>query len=122
MNYVPRIKYDEIQCLKDSYDSKVMKENVLKARLAQKERFYKTPYKYNSDIKGKDIFEICKVNDKCKSILEHYYNSCNMSLRGFGKVLKLARTIADIDGKKDISEENLLEAFSYRKNINGEVI
>lgn len=122
LNYVPRIKYHEIQSLKDSYDSKVMKENVLKARFVQKERFKQTIYRYNSEIKGKDIFEICRVNNKCKVILEHYYNNCNMSVRGFGKVLKFARTIADIDGKKDISEENLLEAFSYRKNINGEVI
>ena len=39
-----------------------------------------------------------------------------------GKVVKLARTIADIDNKHDISEEHVLEAISYRKNINGEII
>ncbi len=122
LNYVPRVKYEEIKSNRDSYDSKVMRENVLRALYAQKERFKGTEYKYNSDIQGKDIFNICKMSSKCEKILEHYYNNYNISLRGYGKVIKLAQTIADIEGNYEICEENLLEAFSYRKNINGEVI
>lgn len=122
LNYVPRLSYDEIDKRIDSYDSKVMKENVLIAREIQKERFKDTPYKYNSEVKGKDVFEICKVNERCKEILKHYYNTGNVSMRGYGKVIKLARTIADIEKSKDILEGHLLEAFSYRKNINGEII
>ena len=122
LNYVPRIKYEEIQKSRDAYNSKLMKENVLKARLKQKERFKGSGYKYNSEIQGKDIFEFCKLNRKCQEILEHYYNNSSVSLRGYVKVIKLARTIADIENNEDITEENLLEAFSYRKNINGEVI
>ncbi|MGN0145357.1 MAG: ATP-binding protein, partial [Clostridium sp.] len=121
-NYVPRVKYEEIKSGKDIYDSKLMRENVLKARVKQKERFKGSSYKYNSEIQGKDIFELCRISRKCNSILEHYYNCSNISLRGYGKVIKIARTIADIEGRIDISEQNLLEAFSYRKNINGEVI
>lgn len=122
LNYVPRVKYSDIQSGIDSYNSKVMRENVMNARNRQKERFQGSNYKYNSEIQGKDIFELCRMSKKCNSILEHYYNCSSISLRGYGKVIKIARTIADIEGKKDISEENLLEAFSYRKNINGEVI
>lgn len=122
LNYVPRIKYEDIQAESDCYNSKIMRENVMKARIMQNERFKGTAYKYNSDIQGKDIFEICRVDEKCRVILEHYYNNSNVSLRGYGKVIKIARTIADLDNNLDISEENLLEAFSYRKNINGEVI
>jgi len=122
LNYVPRLNYDEIKKEKDSYDSKVMKENVLRAREIQNERFKNTSYKYNSDIRGKDVFEICRVSEKCSEILKHYYNTSNVSLRGYGKVIKLARTIADIDNKEEISEGHILEAFSYRKNINGEII
>lgn len=121
-NYVPRLNYEEIKNEKDSYDSKVMKENVLRARRFQKERFKNTSYRYNSDIKGKDIFEMCRVNTKCSEILRHYYNTSNVSLRGYGKVIQLSRTIADIENEKDILEGHLLEAFSYRKNINGEII
>ncbi|MVX64502.1 YifB family Mg chelatase-like AAA ATPase [Clostridium chromiireducens] len=122
LNYVPRLNYDEIKKEKDSYDSKVMKENVLRARETQKERFKNTSYKYNSEIRGKDVFEICRVSEKCSEILKHYYNTSNVSLRGYGKVIKLSRTIADIENKDEISEGHILEAFSYRKNINGEII
>ena len=71
---------------------------------------------------GKDVFEICRVDERCTKILEHYYNTSNVSLRGYGKVIKLARTIADIEKEIDILEGHILEAFSYRKNINGEII
>ena len=99
-----------------------MKENVFIAREIQKERFKDTPYKYNSEVKGKDVFEIFKVSEKCREILKHYYNTGNVSMRGYGKVIKLARTIADIENSKEILEWHLLEAFSYRKDINGEII
>jgi magnesium chelatase family protein len=122
LNYVPRLNYEEIENNKDSYNSEVMRENVFRARETQKERFKNTGYKYNSDLRGKDIFEICRVNQRCTDILKQYYNTSNVSLRGFGKVIKLSRTIADIDNKKDILEGHILEAFSYRKNINGEII
>ncbi len=122
LNYVPRLNYDEINSEIDSYNSKIMKENVLRARGIQKERFKVTEYKYNSDIKGKNIFEICRVSNRCTEILKHYYNDSNVSLRGYGKVIKLARTISDIENEKDILEGHILEAFSYRKNINGEII
>jgi magnesium chelatase family protein len=122
LNYVPRLDYDQIQNEKDSYDSKIMKENVIRAREIQKQRLNNTSYKHNSDIRGKDIFEICKVNEKCKEILRHYYDTSNVSLRGYGKVIKLSRTIADIEGHTDILEGHILEAFTYRKNINGEII
>ncbi|SFC73401.1 YifB family Mg chelatase-like AAA ATPase [Clostridium uliginosum] len=122
LNFVPRLKYDEIEKRKDAYNSKIMKQNVLKAREIQETRFKDTKYKYNSDIKGKDIFEICRMSEKCNDILKHYYNTSSVSLRGYGKVIKLARTIADIENSKDILEGHILEAFSYRKNINGEII
>lgn len=122
LNYVPRLNYEEIKNDRDSYNSKIMRENVLRAREFQKERFKNTSYRYNSDIKGKDIFEMCRVNTKCTEILRHYYNTSNVSLRGYGKVIQISRTIADMESKKDISEGHLLEAFSYRKNINGEII
>ncbi|GAA0078040.1 YifB family Mg chelatase-like AAA ATPase [Clostridium sp. CTA-5] len=122
LNFVPRLNYEDIEKREDSYDSEAMKENVMKAREVQKERFKNTKYKYNSDIKGKDIFDICKIGKKCEQILKHYYNTSSVSLRGYGKVIKLARTIADIEKSEEILEGHILEAFSYRKNINGEVI
>lgn len=123
LNYVPRLTYDEIKNRKyDIYDSKKMKENVMKARKIQEERFQKTKYTFNSQVKGGDVFEAFKIHKKCREILKHYYDNSNISLRGYIKTINLARTIADIDDKKDILEEHIIEAINYRKNINGEVI
>ncbi|NFH68325.1 ATP-binding protein [Clostridium botulinum] len=122
LTFVPRLKYDDIEKREDSYNSKVMKEKVLKARAIQEERFKNTKYKYNSDIKGKDVFDICKMNKGCSDILKHYYNTSSVSMRGYSKVIKLAQTIADIDESKEILEHHIIEAFNYRKNIDGEII
>lgn len=122
LNYVPRLTYDEIKNRKDSYDSTIMKENVLRARQIQEERFKNTKYIFNSQVKGMDVFEVFKIHRKCTEILKQYYDNSNISLRGYVKTINLARTIADIDDKRDILEEHIIEAISYRKNINGEVI
>lgn len=122
LSYVPRLSYDELNCNKDSYTSKSMREKVLKARELQEKRLYGTGYRYNSEIKGKDARDICRINEKSAEILQYYYNAANMSPRGYTKIITLARTIADIDGKDEIAEEHVLEALSYRKNINGEII
>lgn len=122
LSYVPRLSYDELKRSKDSYTSKNMREKVLRARKLQEKRLRGTIYKCNSEIKGKDVKEICRINKKSGEILRYYYEETNMSLRGYTKIIKLARTIADIEEKDEIAEEHVLEALSYRKNINGEII
>ena len=121
-NYIPRIKYEELNKNNSEYTSKKMKERVLKARERQKERLKGTKYIYNSQIKGKDIFELCKINKGVNEILEYYFNNSHPSLRSYGKVITLARTIADLNEKKDIEESHVFEAIGYRKNFKGEII
>lgn len=91
LNYVPRLNYDEIENKKDSYDSKAMKENVLRAREIQKLRFKNTVYKYNSDIKGKDIFEICRVSKKCSELLKKYYKHIKCIIKRVWKSNKIGK-------------------------------
>lgn len=122
MNYVPRLPYEEIQNKDDEYTSENMRQYVIKAREIQKNRFKGTEYKFNSQIKGKNALELFEINKKCKRILEYYYDKSQVSLRGYIKILSISRTIADIDGAKDIKEEHICEAINYRKNINGQVI
>ena len=99
-----------------------MKERVIKAREVQRKRLRNTKYMYNSEIKGKDIFELCRVSKCVEEILKYYFNNSSPSLRAYGKVIKVARTIADLEGNKDILEGDVLEAISYRKNLKGEII
>lgn len=120
--YVPSIEYKDIKNKKNIYISSKMRENVEKARQIQRERLKGTKYNYNSDIQGKDIYELCRVTKKSKELLENYFNSCAPSMRAYGKVIKLSRTISDLELKKDISENSILEALSYRKDYNGEIV
>ena len=99
-----------------------MKEKVIAAREIQKNRLKNTRYNYNSDIKGKDIFELCMVNKKIRQMLEFYFDSSKPSLRAYGKVIKLARTISDIDEKYEITQSSVIEAIEYRKDFNGQII
>lgn len=121
-NYVPKIEYEEIKSNNNSYSSERMKDDVIKARDKQKNRLFNTGFMYNSEIGGKDIFELCRVPSKVEWILEQYFNNCKPSLRAYGKLIKVARTIADIDGKVDVTESNLIEAIGYRKDFRGDII
>lgn len=122
--YVPRIKYEEIAENKENtmYTSENMRRIVMRARDIQLERFKGTKYLYNSDIRGKDIFELCRVSSSIQFLLNDYYNVASPSLRAYGKVITLARTISDISEKKDITEEDIFEAISYRKDCHGNII
>lgn len=121
-NYVPSLKFEELKEKNLENETKNIKERVLKAREIQKDRLKDTPYKLNSDIKGKDIFNLCRISREGKEILENYFKINNPSLRGYGKVIKVAQTIADLELQEVIKREHIIEAINYRKDVNGEII
>lgn len=121
-NYVPRIKYEEITDKKDYIDSDKMRQKVLEAAERQSFRLKDTIYNYNSEIVGKDVFRICNISSKGKKVLEQYYNKYNITLRGYVKIIKVARTIADLEGSDEIADYHIIEALQYRKNAFGEII
>ncbi len=94
--------------------SKAIRERVLAARERQKERFKGTTLRFNSEMSPKDIDKYCKLGLKEQSYLEHAFCTMDLSARAYHKVLRIARTIADIDGAANISELHLMEALSYR--------
>ena len=123
-NYVPKVRFEEISKYRksDEYTSEKMKEVVIRTRQIQKDRLKGTGYEYNSQIRGKDIFELCSISKNAIRILESYFNNASPSLRAYGKVIKIARTISDIANKKDIREIDVIEAINYRKDNYGKII
>jgi len=95
-------------------DSSSMRKAIEKARQIQLERFKGLGIYYNSQMKGNLINKFCKLSQKEKALLEKAYNSLNLSLRGYSKILKVARTIADLEESEEIKIEHLHEAISYR--------
>ncbi len=122
LNFVPRIKVDEIVGKKDKINSDNMRHNVILAREIQKERFKGTKYKYNSDIVGKDVLNLCNINKNAKRVLEDYYRRYDITLRGYTKIIKVARTIADLDCSVEVMDYHIIEAIGFRKNVFGEII
>ena len=80
----------------------------------QLERFKNKDYFNNSQIKNKDIKIYCKLSNSSESIMKEAFLKYKFSGRTYNKLLKVSRTIADLDGKKDIEDKHILEAIRYR--------
>ena len=95
-----------------------MQKKVGQAREMQKIRFQNTKYEFNSQLQGKDIEKYCRLERKEQEFAEKIYASMKLSVRGYMKVLKLARTIADVEGREKISTSHLSEAACYYSGLN----
>ncbi len=96
-----------------SLSSLQMRKQVEKARKLQKIRFKSTAYEFNSQLSGKDVERFCELGTEERKYLDKAYRSLGLSVRGYLKVLKLSRTIADVDGEKKIRTPHLSEALCY---------
>ena len=95
--------------------SEDIKKRVTRARLIQKERF-ESDTRLNSDMKTEDDFKrYCPLDDDCKALLENAFKVLGLSMRGYNSLMTVTRTIADLDGAKDINITHLSEAISYRR-------
>ena len=115
---VPKVKTDKFK-VTDDYSSKEassdIKNRVEKARVVQLDRFKWTNLTFNSEMWTKEINKYCKLDSETDAILKQAIYSLNLSARSYYRVIKLARTIADLAWKPDIQKEHLLEALSFRK-------
>jgi len=91
-----------------------MRNSIEKAYKIQLERFKSSGIYYNSQMKSSMINKFCKLGQKERSALERAFNALNLSLRGYAKILKVARTIADLEESESIKVEHIHEAISYR--------
>ena len=94
--------------------SATIRKRVMRARKIQEERFAGTDLKFNSEMSPGDIKKFCKLGPKEESYLEDAFCRMELSARAYHKILRVARTIADIDGSANIQQVHLLEALSYR--------
>lgn len=112
---VGRIEHEKLLSEKTTRENSRIKDAVKSAREIQKKRYAKTKSaKVNGDLSVKDLVNFIKIEDNIKEILNDAARTLNLSPRGYHKVIKLARTIADLEGSEEIKKENLLEALSYR--------
>ncbi len=109
-----RLEKEEMFNCKISESSIVIKNRVEKARNIQFKRF-KTSMKLNVNMTRKDIEKYCIIDDETKKIFELAIEELKLSARVYDKILKISRTIADLENSEDIKSYHLLEALNYRK-------
>ena len=95
------------------YDTKTLRVMVEEAREMQKKRYRETAYDFNGEVSGNDVKKFCRLGEKEQRFLEQAYEAGQMSVRSYHKIIKLARTIADLEHADEISVAHLSEAICY---------
>ncbi len=111
---VPAVNYEELSSSKPAEPSAKIKERVDKARRIQLDRFKDLPITSNSRIPTGKLHEFCKLNKESDAFLKKAFDKLGLSSRAYSKILKVARTIADLDDSKEIEQEHIAEAVQYR--------
>lgn len=104
----------KLHTAKKAESSEQIRSRVMKARRMQQERFHGSPKQFNGDMDAEDIKKYCVLGESEKKYMEQIYTSLKLSARAYHRILKVARTIADLAEEERISTEHLLEAACYR--------
>ena len=113
---VDSVKYEDLSVEEKAETSSVVRARVNKARQIQAERFKQDGILTNSDMGEKQIAKYCKLSQDCEKILKNAYQTFHLSPRARSRIIKVARTIADMSNSQDIRPEHILEAVSYRRS------
>lgn len=111
------VKLEELKEPVKSASSLEMREMVERARRKQEERYAGTRFRFNGELGPKEINEFCKLGRREQEFIDTAYTRLELSARAYHKVIKVARTIADIEGSDGIKISHLAEALNYRMNI-----
>jgi len=112
------VEYKDLISDKKIESSNEMKLRVEKAREIQLERYKKTKYLFNAQLNGVAIKKYCSLTPASQKLMNLAFDRMKLSARGYSRILKVARTIADLEGNDSIAENHLAEALQY-KNVNG---
>jgi magnesium chelatase family protein len=112
---VPAVKYKELRGEASAEDSAAVRDRVMRARTRQLERFASEKRVYaNSQMPPKLIRKFCAISSEGEKLLETAVTRMGLSARAHDRILKVARTIADLDASADIAPRHLGEAIQYR--------
>lgn len=111
---VTPVKYQKLDSSEKIESSIEIKKRVDLARKIQQKRYEKDAIYTNSQLSPKLIEQYCKLNNESKKILELAFHRLGLSARAYGRILKVARTIADLEQKENIGTEHVAEAIQYR--------
>ncbi|OIO30117.1 magnesium chelatase [Candidatus Nomurabacteria bacterium CG_4_10_14_0_2_um_filter_30_12] len=117
---VGNVDYKKLGEIGDGEKSEWIKKRVMNAREIQKKRFVKYDRKIttNSEMNVKDLANIVKLNDDVRNLLDDSAERLALSARAYHRVIKIARTIADLENSEEVNSNHILEAIQYRPKVN----
>jgi magnesium chelatase family protein len=111
---VPWVEYEKLSDERLGEPSAAIQARVEAARAQQRRRFEGTGLRSNADMGPAEVRDFCRLDDAGKSLLKAAMQQLHMSARAYHRILKLARTIADLAGSEEIQTAHLAEAIQYR--------
>jgi len=114
---VPRVDYEKLSEDRQGESSETVSQRVESARQIQRERFEGTTLTCNADMHPAQVRQFCALDEPCRSLMRAAMNQLQLSARAYHRILKLARTIADLSTSDSIQQGHLAEALQYRPRV-----
>lgn len=111
---VPPVEYEKLTQEEPAEDSASLRKRVEQAREIQQDRFKENGFLCNSEMGPAEVWKYCPLDDTAKGLLQAATQRLNLSARAFHRILKVSRTIADLEAAGEISVAHLAEALQYR--------
>jgi len=112
---VPQVQFREMSSAQAGESSEQIRERVIQARQRQHRRFASKPkITCNARMGTRELKQFCELDEATRELLKNAMTEYNLSARAYDRILKVARTIADLAGADDISAEHLSEAIQHR--------
>ena len=119
---VPAVPYKDLMGEIKAESSEDIRKRVTEARAIQSDRFKRTKIYCNAQMTSRHIKKHCKVDDDSCNLLESAIDKLGLSARAFNRILKISRTIADLQGVPDIKSSHVAEAIQYRNLDRGKTL
>lgn len=114
MMEVPAVDPSTLASAPTGERSSSIRERVIAARRVQQERYAGTPFRSNASLSGKALHRYCRLRPEAQGILRQAVEELTLSARAYDRILKVARTIADLENSAEIQDSHLYEAVQYR--------
>ncbi|OEG00385.1 magnesium chelatase [Vulcanibacillus modesticaldus] len=111
---VPWVNIETLREKKKEKSSQEMREEIAKAREIQKKRFKEKGIQFNSEMNSIQVRKYCRLEEQAETLLHNFFNQMGLSGRSLDRILKISRTIADLDESELIKVSHLAEAINYR--------